>query len=239
MNPSVQPDNVSQSELRKFGSNAHRWWDPEGDFKPLHQLNPVRLAYVAQRAALDGKRVLDLGCGGGLLSEAMAKAGARVVGVDMSQEALSVARLHALDAGLEVEYRQITAERLAREEPESFSLVTCMEMLEHVPDPASVVEAARQLVSPGGTVIFSTINRNTRAWLLAIVGAEYLAGMLPRGTHQYQQLIRPSELARACRNAGLAVQDLAGMSLNPLLQEWTLSRDCSVNYLLCAVRPDL
>lgn len=229
-------ENVSDSELRKFAELAEHWWNPEGDFKPLHQLNPVRLGYVRQHTPLDGLQVLDIGCGGGLLSEAMAAAGARVTGIDMSEEALAVARQHAEESGLAVDYRLATAEQLAEEAPESFDLVTCMEMLEHVPDPGAVVEAAGRLTRPGGQLVFSTINRNGRAWLLAIVGAEYLAGILPKGTHQYRQLIRPSELARACRTAGLEVRDISGMSFNPLRSHWSLSRDCSVNYLLAALR---
>lgn len=237
MSSKAEKDNVSQSELKKFAATAGSWWDPEGPFKPLHQLNPVRLGYVQQKTCLAGIRVADLGCGGGLLSEAMARAGAGVVALDMSREALTVARLHAAETGVKVDYRQMTAEALEAAEPETFDLVTCMEMLEHVPDPGRVVKAAAGLAKPGAKLVFSTINRNFRAWLFAIAGAEYLAGMLPKGTHEYQQLIRPSELARTCRHAGLEVEEVAGMRLNLLQNRWSLTKDARVNYLLSAVKP--
>lgn len=224
--------NVDPDEIRKFETIAHRWWDAESEFKPLHAINPLRLNYIDDRAQLKGKRVLDVGCGGGILAESMARRGAQVMGIDMGEAPLSVATLHALDSQVEVEYRQVSAEELANEIPAPFDAVTCMEMLEHVPDPASVIRACAALVKPGGDVFFSTINRNPKAFLLAVVGAEYLLNMLPKGTHEYAKFIRPSELEQAARNAGLNLQDISGMTYNPLFQSYRLGKDIDVNYLM-------
>lgn len=230
--------NVDAQELAKFSELAHRWWDPESEFKPLHQINPLRLEWIDSLAGLDGKQVLDVGCGGGILAESMAARAAHVTGVDLAAKPLSVARLHALEGGVEnLEYRQVAAEALAAEHPQAFDVVTCMEMLEHVPDPASTVRACASLVKPGGWVFFSTINRNPKAFLLAIVGAEYLLRMLPRGTHEYERFIRPSELARHCREAGLALHETRGMLYNPLTQRYWLDADTSVNYLVACRAP--
>jgi 2-polyprenyl-6-hydroxyphenyl methylase / 3-demethylubiquinone-9 3-methyltransferase len=236
--------NIDPAEIAKFETLASRWWDPSGEFKPLHDINPLRLDYIRKRADLAGKRVVDIGCGGGILAESMSRLGASVTGIDMGEAPLAVARMHLLESGLQVDYRQLTAEQLAEEEPASFDAVTCMEMLEHVPDPASVVDACARLARPGGDVFFSTINRNTRAYLSAIVGAEYVLRLLPRGTHEYRKFIRPSELAAWMRAAGMPVaglelQDLAGMGYNPLNGRYFLTSDISVNYLAHAVRPDL
>jgi 2-polyprenyl-6-hydroxyphenyl methylase/3-demethylubiquinone-9 3-methyltransferase len=225
------PANVDPDEVGKFDSMAQRWWDPKGEFGPLHRLNPLRLGYVDARAPLAGRRVLDVGCGGGILSESMARRGAHVLGIDLAAAALQVAELHALEQNVAVAYRRISAEDLAVEVPGAFDVVTCMEMLEHVPDPASVLRALATLVRPGGDVFVSTINRNAKAYLLAIVGAEYVMRMLPRGTHDYERFIRPSELARAARAAGLRVVDVTGMVTDPLTQEFRLAPDVSVNYL--------
>ena len=225
--------NADPQELAKFGAQAHRWWDTEGDFRPLHQLNPLRLDWIDQRASLAGKRALDVGCGGGILSESMALRGADVLGIDLSAQPLKVAQLHAMEAGVDhLSYREVAVEALAAEMPASFDAVTCMEMLEHVPDPASVVRACAQLVKPGGWVFFSTINRNAKAWLLAVVGAEHVLQLLPKGTHEYQRFIRPSELARWGREAGLAIDGFKGLAYNPLTQRFKLSDDTGVNYLL-------
>ncbi len=231
--------NVDQAEIRKFEELANRWWDPNSEFKPLHDINPLRLGYIEEHAGgLEGKRVLDVGCGGGILSEAMAARGAEVTGIDMGEAPLEVARLHLLESGLEVDYRQVPVEELAAEQPARFDVVTCMEMLEHVPDPASVVRACHALVKPGGTVCFSTINRNPKSYLFAIVGAEYLLRLLPRGTHDYAKFIRPSELARWARDAGLSVEDLRGMTYNPLTGVYRLDAgDVDVNYLMATQRP--
>lgn len=229
--------NFDQAELDKFAALANRWWDADGPQKPLHALNPVRLKYVADRVPLRGARVLDIGCGGGLLSEALAQAGADVTAIDLAPELVKVARLHALESGAKVDYRVQAAEDLAAEQPGSFDVVTCMEMLEHVPDPASVVAACARLVRPGGTVVFSTINRNPRAYALAIVAAEYVLGLLPRGTHDYGKLIRPSELDRWARAAALEVIDIRGIAYNPLLKTARLSPDAGVNYLMHCRRP--
>lgn len=228
---SAQPANVDQGEITKFDAIAARWWDPAGNFKPLHDLNPLRLDYIERRVGLRGSDVLDVGCGGGLLSEAMARRGANVLGIDMAGAALDVARLHALETGVEVQYRQVTVESVAAERPGRFDLVTCLEMLEHVPDPASVVAACAALVRPGGHVVFSTLNRNPRSYLLAIVGAEYLLKLLPRGTHDYRQFIRPAELAGWARQANLVLCDLCGISYNPLTRRYRLGQDIGVNYL--------
>ena len=230
--------NADPAELAKFSDLAHRWWDPESEFRPLHQINPLRLGWIDGLAPLAGKKVLDIGCGGGILSDAMARKGADVTGIDLSTKALKVAQLHALAADTQgVSYREISAEALAQEQPAGFDVVTCMEMLEHVPDPASVVQACATLVKPGGWVFLSTINRNPKSFLFAIVGAEYLLRMLPRGTHEYAKMIRPSELAAYCRTAGLALEQTRGLEFNPLTQRYWLSGDTSVNYLIATRRP--
>ena len=229
--------NADPQELEKFGELAHKWWDTEGDFKPLHRINPLRLDWIAQRASLAGKAVLDVGCGGGILSEAMALRGARVLGIDLSSRPLKVARLHALESGVAgLQYREVAAEALAAEQPAAFDVVTCMEMLEHVPEPASIVAACAALVRPGGHVFFSTLNRNARAFLFAIVGAEHLLKLLPKGTHEYARFIRPSELAGYARNAGLQVQEFAGLEYNPVTGRYWLSADTSVNYMVACQR---
>ena len=232
-------ENVDRSEIAKFESLAHRWWDPEGDFKPLHDINPLRLDYIARHCGLVGKRVVDIGCGGGILAEAMAARGAHVLGADLAEGPLAVARLHAIETATHIEYRQVSAESLAAEMPAAFDVVTCLEMIEHVPDPASVVIACAALARPGGHVFFSTINRNAKAWALAVVGAEYLLNLVPRGTHDYRKFIRPSELARDVRAAGLALEEIIGMSYNPFTRVASLGPDVGVNYLLHAVKPDV
>ena len=229
--------NIDDAEIGKFEALAHRWWDPEGDFKALHDINPLRLGYVTQRARVEGAPVLDVGCGGGILSEAMAATGARVTGIDMAGKPLAVARLHALETGSELEYLAATPEDLAGQRPGAFSTVTCMEMLEHVPDYASSIAACAELAEPGGQLFFSTISRTPKAYVLAVLGAEYVLNILPRGTHDYAKLIRPSELARAVRKAGLNVEDVAGMAYNPFSRRARLSRDTDVNYLLHASKP--
>jgi 2-polyprenyl-6-hydroxyphenyl methylase/3-demethylubiquinone-9 3-methyltransferase len=229
--------NVDQAEIAKFEELAHRWWDPESEFKPLHQINPLRLDYIDRRVGgLAGKRVVDVGCGGGILAESMAQRGAEVTAIDMGEAPLAVARLHQLESGVEVEYRQSTAEALAEAEPESFDVVTCLEMLEHVPDPASVVTACARLAKPGGHVFFSTLNRNPKSWLFAIVGAEYLLQLLPKGTHDYSKFIKPSELESWARHAGLQVRELTGMSYNPFTRTYSLGADVDVNYLVHCTR---
>ena len=226
-------ENFDPSELSKFSELAHRWWDKDSEFRPLHQINPLRLNWICQIVPLAGRRVLDVGCGGGILADAMARQGADVVGIDLSVKALKVAELHALEAQTQgVAYREISAEGLAAEQPGSFDVVTCMEMLEHVPDPSSVVRACTELVKPGGHVFFSTINRNAKAFLFAIVGAEYVLNMLPKGTHEYAKLIKPSELAGFCRSAGLEQQQMLGLEYNPLTRHYWLSADTSVNYMM-------
>ncbi len=229
MNPVT--DNVDHAEISKFEELASRWWDPHSEFKPLHDINPLRLEYIDRHAPLADRRVIDVGCGGGLLSEGMATLGATVTGIDMGEAPLTVARLHQLESGLEVDYQHTTAEQMAAEHPAAFDSCTCLEMLEHVPEPASVIDACAQLVKPGGDVFFSTINRNPKAYLLAILGAEYLLRMLPRGTHDYARFIRPSELERWARAAGLKLQDLTGMTYNPLTAHYRLERNVDVNYL--------
>ncbi len=229
--------NVDQTEIRKFEALAHRWWDPEGDFKPLHDINPARLKYIAERAPLDGLKAVDVGCGGGILAEAMARAGAMVTGMDMAGSPLSVARLHAMETGVNVEYLEITAETLAEERPEAYDLVTCLEMLEHVPDIGSTIAACAAMAKPGGELFFSTINRNPKAWAMAVVGAEYVLGLLPRGTHDYAKFIKPHELAAAARDAGLDVVEIKGMSYNPFTRKTALNNDLGVNYLMHARKP--
>jgi 2-polyprenyl-6-hydroxyphenyl methylase/3-demethylubiquinone-9 3-methyltransferase len=228
--------NADPAELAKFGALAHRWWDPQGEFRPLHQLNPLRLAWIDGLAPLAGKRVLDVGCGGGILSEAMARLGASVTGIDLSEKPLRVAELHLLESGLSVSYERISAEDLSKTQAETFDVVTCMELLEHVPDPASSVAACARLARPGGRVFFSTINRNPKAYLFAVIGAEYLLRMLPRGTHDYARFIKPSELSRWCRDAGLDPLELKGMTYNPLTDAYRLGEDCDVNYSICCAK---
>lgn len=230
--------NADPAELAKFSDLAHRWWDPESEFRPLHQINPLRLGWIDSLAGLTGKQVLDIGCGGGILSDSMARKGAVVTGIDLSVKALRVAQLHAMEVGTpNLSFREVSAEDMAREQPGAFDVVTCMEMLEHVPDPASVVKACSTLVKPGGWVFFSTINRNSKSFLFAIVGAEYVLNMLPKGTHEYAKLIRPSELGSYCRAAGLELQQTRGMAYNPLTQRYWLNEDTSVNYLFATRRP--
>ena len=236
--PSSQTVNADPAELAKFSELAHRWWDPQSEFRPLHQINPLRLQWIDTLCPLKGIDALDVGCGGGILADAMARKGAQVLGIDLSTKALRVAQLHALEAQTpDVQYREISAEALATEQPQSFDLVTCMEMLEHVPDPASVVRACARMVRPGGWVFFSTLNRNPKSFLFAIVGAEYILNLLPRGTHEYAKMIRPSELAAFCRDAGLELKQTNGMSYNPLTQRYALVPDTSVNYLFACQRP--
>jgi 2-polyprenyl-6-hydroxyphenyl methylase / 3-demethylubiquinone-9 3-methyltransferase len=229
--------NADPLELQKFSDLAHRWWDPTSEFRPLHEINPLRLEWINARAPLAGKTVADIGCGGGILAEAMAKKGAKVTGIDLSEKALKVADLHSLESGVQVRYELISAEQLATRESESFDVVTCMEMLEHVPDPAAVVRACATLVKPGGHVFFSTINRNPKAYLFAVIGAEYLLRLLPKGTHDYAKFITPAELAQFSRSAGLELNSLKGMSYNPLTKMYSLNRDTSVNYLAACTRP--
>jgi 2-polyprenyl-6-hydroxyphenyl methylase/3-demethylubiquinone-9 3-methyltransferase len=225
--------NADQAELDKFSALASRWWDPESEFKPLHAINPLRLEWIQECAgSLVGKKVLDVGCGGGILSEAMARSGAEVTGIDLADKSLKIARLHGLESGVKVEYRKVPVEELAAEQPGQYDVVTCMEMLEHVPDPASIVRACSTLTKPGGWVFFSTLNRNAKSFLFAIVGAEYVLRLLPRGTHTYDQFIKPSELSAAARGAGLEPVGMRGMEYNPITQIYTLSSDTSVNYLM-------
>jgi len=233
----IETVNADPAELAKFSELAHRWWDPDSEFRPLHQINPLRLDWIHGLSALTGKRVLDVGCGGGILADSMARKGADVLGIDLATKALRVAQLHALEAGTQnVQYREISAEAMAAEQPAGFDVVTCMEMLEHVPDPASVVRACATLVKPGGWVFFSTINRNAKAVMLAIGGAEYVLNMLPHGTHEYAKMSRPSELAGHCRSAGLDVLQTKGLEYNPLTRRYWLSANTSVNYLFAARR---
>ena len=230
--------NADPQELAKFSDLAHRWWDTESEFRPLHQINPLRLDWIDRHAGLAGKKVVDIGCGGGILSDSMARRGADVLGIDLASKALKVAQLHALEAGTpSIDYREVAAEALAEEMPGAFDVLTCMEMLEHVPDPASVVRACAALVKPGGWLFFSTINRNPKAFLFAIVGAEHVMKMLPKGTHEYARFIRPSELAQWCRDAGLNLVETRGMEYNPLTRRYWLSGDTSVNYLFACRRP--
>jgi len=227
--------NVDPDEIAKFEKLAARWWDPTSEFRPLHEINPLRLDWIDARAALRGKKVLDIGCGGGILAEAMSARGAEVTGIDLGDAPLAVARLHLKESGQKVDYRKIAAEDLARNEPHAYDVITCMEMLEHVPDPAATIAACAQLVKPDGHAFFSTINRNPKSWLFAIVGAEYILKLLPRGTHDYMKFIRPSEMERWARHAGLAVREYTGMHYNPLTQRYTLGPGVDVNYIAHAI----
>jgi 2-polyprenyl-6-hydroxyphenyl methylase/3-demethylubiquinone-9 3-methyltransferase len=229
--------NADPIELEKFSQLAHKWWDPNSEFKPLHDINPLRLDYIDRHAGLAGKTVLDVGCGGGILSESMAGLNANVTGIDLSDKALQVAKLHLLESGKQVDYRKVAVEQLAAEQPGHYDVVTCLEMLEHVPDPRSVIAACAKLVKPGGWVFLSTLNRNPKSYLLAVIGAEYVLNLLPRGTHDYAKFIKPSELARACRNAGLNLENIIGMSYNPLTQAYSLGSNTDVNYMI-ACRKD-
>ncbi len=230
--------NADPLELQKFSDLAHRWWDPTSEFRPLHEINPLRLEWINARAPLAGKTVIDIGCGGGILAESMARKGAKVTGIDLSEKALKVADLHSLESGVQVRYELISAEEIAAREPARYDIVTCMEMLEHVPDPSAVVKACASLVKPGGHVFFSTINRNPKAYLFAVIGAEYILRMLPRGTHDYAKFITPAELAQFARNAGLTLNSLKGMGYNPLTKIYSLNQDTSVNYLVACTRAE-
>jgi 2-polyprenyl-6-hydroxyphenyl methylase / 3-demethylubiquinone-9 3-methyltransferase len=229
--------NADPLEIQKFSELAHRWWDPTSEFRPLHEINPLRLEWINARAPLAGKKVIDIGCGGGILSESMARKGAEVTGIDLSKKALKVADLHSLESGISVRYQHIAAEEMAAQEAGQYDVVTCMEMLEHVPDPAAIVKAAATLVKPGGHVFFSTINRNVKSYLFAVVGAEYLLRMLPKGTHDYAKFITPAELSQFVREAGLQVDALKGMSYNPLTKIYSLNQDTDVNYMVACSRP--
>lgn len=230
---SMNTENVDQAEINKFQALASRWWDTESEFKTLHDINPVRVQYIEQQGnGLKGKQVLDIGCGGGILSEAMAARGASVTGIDMAEQSLEVARLHLLESGLQIDYQQITAESLAEQKPQQFDIITCLEMLEHVPDPSSIIQSAAKMLKPDGCLVLSTLNRNPKSYLLAIVAAEYVMKMLPKGTHEYDKFLKPSELARAARQSGLEVNDVTGMSYNPLTRQYSLGQDVDVNYLM-------
>lgn len=230
--------NVDTNEISKFADMADTWWDTDGDMAPLHAINPLRLRYIDQRAPLAGKKVLDVGCGGGILSEGLARAGAQVTGIDLAEASLNVASDHADSSGLEIEYQCIPVEALADQRPGEYDIVACMEMLEHVPDPASIVTACSQLLKPDGDLFLSTLNRNPKSFLLAIIGAEYLLNMLPHGTHEYAKFIKPSELSDWCRAAGLDIQDITGLTYNPLMKKYALGRDVDVNYLMHCHKPD-
>lgn len=230
--------NIDPKEIAKFEALASRWWDPNGEFKPLHDINPLRANYIDQQAAIAGKKVIDVGCGGGLLTEAMSYRGATVTGIDMGQAPLEVARLHQLESGLSIDYQQVTAESMAEQHPATFDVVTCLEMLEHVPNPASTIKACADLCKVNGDIFFSTINRNPKAWLFAIAGAEYVLNMLPKGTHSYQTFIKPSELSLWCRQAGLELIDITGISYNPLTRTYRLSDDVDVNYMIHTRKPN-
>ena len=229
--------NVDLNELEKFSELASRWWDPNSEFKPLHQINPLRLNWIDERSNLNNKRVLDVGCGGGILAESMAERGAQVVGIDLADAALSVARLHALDTGAELEYESVSAEDYAKSYAESFDVVTCLEVLEHVPSPGSTITACANLVKPGGTLYFSTINRNPKSWMFAIVGAEYVLKLLPKGTHEFKKFIRPAELETFCQSAKVHVIDITGLTYNPLTKVYKLENDVAVNYMMQAQKP--
>jgi len=237
MNTMPANSNVDEAELAKFGALAARWWDPQSEFKPLHDINPLRLTWIDKHAGLRGKSVIDIGCGGGILAESMAGIGAFVTGIDLSEKPLKVAQLHLLESGKSVTYRLISAEEIASEQPESFDCVTCMEMLEHVPDPQSTVRAAMTLCKPGGWVFFSTLNRNPKSFLFAIIGAEYVLNLLPKGTHEYRRFITPAELATMCRNASLNVTEFIGMTYNPFSKIYSLNDDVSVNYIAACRKP--
>ena len=226
--------NIDPEEIAKFEKLASRWWDPDSEFKPLHDINPLRLEYILKQTMLDGKQVLDVGCGGGILSEALAKSGAQVTGIDMGDAPLNVARLHGLEANISIDYQKTTAEEFATRHPQKFDVLTCMEMLEHVPDPASTIQACATLVKPGGKLFFSTINRNPKSYLFAIIGAEYLLKILPKGTHQYSKFIKPSELAHWLRHAETTVQNVIGLTYNPLSKQYKLENDVSVNFMVVA-----
>ena len=230
--------NVHQHEIEKFGAQAERWWDPQGEFKTLHDVNPLRLEFIQKYAPLSGKRVVDIGCGGGILTEGLVKAGAEALGVDLSEELVDIAELHGLETGVAAHYRKISAEDLAQEQPEAFDHVTCMEMLEHVPDPASIIRACATLVKPGGMVFFSTLNREPKAYVLAIVLAEHILNMLPKGTHDYKTFIKPSELSQMARNAGLELQGLVGIEYSPFSKAFSLGKDIGVNYIAAFKRPE-
>jgi 2-polyprenyl-6-hydroxyphenyl methylase/3-demethylubiquinone-9 3-methyltransferase len=224
--------NVDPAEISKFSELAHRWWDPTSEFRPLHEINPLRLDYIDRHAKLAGKNVIDVGCGGGILAEAMAERGARVTGIDLGDRALKVAQLHLLESGGEVDYRLVAVEQIAQDEPASYDVVTCMELLEHVPDPRSTVQACARLLRPGGQAFFSTLNRNAKSYLFAIIGAEYVLRLLPRGTHDYAKFLKPSELASMCRESGLEIAGIVGMTYNPLTQRYALGKDTDVNYIM-------
>jgi 2-polyprenyl-6-hydroxyphenyl methylase/3-demethylubiquinone-9 3-methyltransferase len=228
--------NADQLEIDKFSALAHKWWDTNSEFKPLHEINPLRLDYIDDHAHISGKTVLDVGCGGGILSESMADRGAQVTGIDLAEKSLKVAKLHLLETGAQVDYQCIAVETLAEQQPASFDVVTCMEMLEHVPDPASIIRACATLVKPGGWVFFSTLNRNPKSYLYAVVGAEYVLNMLPRGTHDYAKFIKPSELSRHARDAGLAINNIIGMTYNPISKIYKLEADTDVNYMIACQR---
>lgn len=229
--------NADPAEIQKFSELAHRWWDPSSEFRPLHEINPLRLEWINQRIPLAGKNVIDVGCGGGILAESMAKKGATVTGIDLSEKALKVADLHSLESGVQVRYKMIAAEEMAEAEAGQFDVVTCMEMLEHVPDPASIIRACTKLVKPGGHVFFSTLNRNPKSYLFAIIGAEYVLQMLPKGTHDYAKFITPAELSQDIRNAGLELKMMKGLGYNPFTKMYSLNNNTSVNYMVACVRP--
>ena len=230
--------NVDPKEIAKFEALAARWWDPHSEFKPLHDINPLRLNFINEKTGLEGKKIIDVGCGGGILAESMAKAGAIVTGIDMGEAPLNVAKLHGMESGVEVDYQQITAELIAEQQTEQFDVVTCMEMLEHVPDPSKTIAACARLAKPGGQIFFSTINRNPKSFLFAIIGAEYVLRLLPKGTHEYRNFIRPSELESWSRRAGLTLEHLTGMTYNPLSKVYSLGRDVDVNYLMHLSKPE-
>lgn len=231
-------DNRDDSEIRKFEALAARWWDPQSEFRPLHEINPLRMGFINRKVNPAGLRCVDIGCGGGILSEALARQGGEVTAIDLAEGSLAVARLHQLESGLDINYENISAEALAAREPEQYDIVTCLEMLEHVPDPASIVEACSKLARPGGHIFFSTLNRNPKSWLFAVVGAEYVLNLLPRGTHEYSRFIKPSELAQWCRTNQLEQGEIIGLGYNPLTKQYRLQRDIQVNYLVHYQKPD-
>ena len=231
-------ENVHVHEIEKFGAQAERWWDADGEFKTLHQVNPLRLQFIQKYADIAGKRIVDVGCGGGILTEGLARAGADALGIDLSEDLIDIAELHSLESGVPAKYQKISAEQLAAEQPESFDHVTCMEMLEHVPDPGAIIKACSQLVKPGGMVFFSTLNRVPKAWMLAIVAAEHLLKMVPKGTHDYKTFIKPSELSQSARDAGLELRGITGIEYNPISKRFRLGRDISVNYITAYQKPE-